>query len=126
LGVAIRKVRAQLQAVESGRTRAGKSRIFRAAPILPEHILLAHSRGKERIAPQVGMVVEVLVTQSQGKQTLPHQLGHTVLDAQRIARIGEALGNRAADTQTRIDLAQKKKPAIGTQRAAAEIGDNFS
>jgi hypothetical protein len=49
-----------------------------------------------------------------------------VLDAQRIARISEALGNRATDTQTRIDLAQKKKPAIGTQSPAREIGDDFS
>ena len=61
-----------------------------------------------------------------GASKLLHQLGHAVLDAQRIARISEALGNRATDTQTRIDLAQEKKPAIGAQSPAREIGDDFS
>jgi hypothetical protein len=110
LVVAVRKVRPQLQAVESRRTRAGKSRILGAAPILSEHILLSRNRGKTRIAPQIGVVVEILA----------------VLDALWIARIGEALGNHATDTQTRIDLAQKKKSSIGAQSPAREIGNDFS
>ena len=43
-----------------------------------------------------------------------------------IARIGEATRDKAADSQSGINLAQEKKPAIGTKRTAREIGNDFS
>ena len=126
LAVTVRKVGPQLQAVQSRRARAGEARILGAAPLGSEHILLAHGHSQKRIAPQIGMVVEILVTQSQGKKTLAHQLVNGMFDEFGIARIGEATRDKAADSQSGINLAQEKKPAIGTERTAREIGNDFS
>lgn len=43
--------------------RAGKALILVTAALDSRHILLAYGNGQERIAPQIGMVVVVLVNQ---------------------------------------------------------------
>lgn len=109
LAVAIREVGAQFHAVERGRARAGESRILGATPLLAQDILLAHGGSKERIAPQLAVVIEVLVTKRQAIKALAHQVAHRVFDPRLIAGIGETPRNQAADPESLIDLAQQEK-----------------
>jgi len=72
------------------------------------------------------VIVEVFVTQGQPLKALREQFFQLVIDKARVSLIVEALGQRAHDAQAAVDLAQQQRAAVGGERAAREIGHDFS
>ena len=73
----------------------------------------------------MGVVVEILITQSQPEKALPHEFFHAVFDLFLLAGVGEAPCQHPADPKPRIKLAQKQRAPVRTQITTAEISHDF-
>lgn len=85
--------------------------MLRAAALGAEHIGLARRRRQQRIAPQLGVIVEILITQRQPVEPLREQLADLVLNQILPAPIDKTASQPAAQPEPRIDLAQEQRPA---------------
>ena len=72
------------------------------------------------------MVVEVLVAQGQGIDSLGEQLLDGVLDEVGVAVVGEAPGELADDAGEVLDLAEQECPTVGGDVAAVEVGQDLT
>ena len=68
------------------------------------------------------MIVEVLVTQSQGKDSLLEQLFDRVLDQFRIAVVVETLGQAGQQPGLGLQFPEQQGTTIGRDRPAVERG----
>jgi hypothetical protein len=62
-----------------------------ARPLCAGEVALAHRQRQQRVVAQGVMVVEILIALRLCQHPLRDQLLHAVLDAGRVAMIGEAL-----------------------------------
>jgi hypothetical protein len=95
-----------------------------ATPLCAEHVLLARRRRQQRIAPQVRVVIEVLIAQRQRVNALREKFLHAVIDEFGIAAIHKTTCQYAGDAQTRIDLPEQKRAAIAAELATGKISDD--
>ncbi len=75
-----------------------------AAVIFAQHILFAHGHRQQRIASQIAVVVEVLVSERHTERALRHQLLDAVFDQLRIAPIPKAPGQHPRQPQPSIRI----------------------
>jgi len=92
------------------------------APVRAERIRLVRRHRQQRIAPQVRVVVQVLVTERQCVEPLRHQLAHRVLDKPPVPLVDETTRQRAREADRTVRLAQQQCAAIAAQITAAEVG----
>ena len=100
LGVGLR--RGQLQAIERALAGQWLAAVPHFQPILTRHIAFTDQGGQQWIGPQLVVIVQVFVAQSQGKHALLDQFQRGMLDQLRIAEIVEAAGQ--VGEQTRLSL----------------------
>jgi hypothetical protein len=110
-----RPVHRDLQSVQR---RSGGQRVGR--------LEFARRRGQERIAPQVLVVVEILIPERQPEDPLCHHLRHRVHDQVRVAPVSEARRHAPGQPQPAIEFAQEQHPAVAAELAAAEIGHHLA
>jgi len=77
---------------------------------------LADQGGPQRIMPQLVVVVEIFVAQSQAKDSLPQQLLDRMFDQFFIAIISETAGQLPDDARLLLDLPQQQPTGIGGDR----------
>src|SRR5512144_2151668 len=82
-------------------------------PGLARGIILADDSGEQGVAPQVVMVVEVLVAQGQAVDPLGDEIGEGVLDEVGLAVVGEAGGELTDDGGELLGLAEQQGAAVG-------------
>ena len=87
----------QFHAVEGGGGGEGVAAIFGQDAVLAGGIGLVDGDGKQRIAAQVGMVIEVLVAEGQSVEALRNQADEGMLDEARITLVAETGGEFSAD-----------------------------
>jgi hypothetical protein len=100
--------------------------MLRAAALGTEHVALARRRRQQRIAPQLGVIVEILITQRQPVEPLCEQLADLVLDQILPAPIHKTTRQPSAQSEARIDLAQEQRPAIAAEPATGKICHHFA
>jgi hypothetical protein len=108
------------------RRRQGRAAVVPKHPVLAERIGFVAGDVQERIATQLVVIVEVFVAQGQPFEPLRQEFFQPVLDKAWVALIVEALGQRPRHAQAVIDLAQQQRPTVAGERAAGEIGHDFS
>ena len=126
LAVMIRVLSSQLKAVQGRRTRQRCAAMSAAPPLRTQHILLPSRRGQQRIAPQVGVIVEVFITQRQRVNALSEQFPHAVVDERGIASIHKTSRQSAGDAQARINLSEQECTAIATELSAGKISHDIA
>ena len=72
------------------------------------------------------MIVQIFVTQGQAVETLLDQLLDRMIGETPVARVVEAGGERARQTQCLVDLAQQQRAPVARKRAARKVGDHFA
>ena len=126
LAVMIRVLRAQFQAVQSRRARQRRAAMIAATALRAEHIRLARRRRQQRVAPQLRVIIEILVAQRQRVNALREQLPRAVIDELRIAPVQETARQSAGDAQALINLPEQERAAIAAEPAAGKIRDDFA
>lgn len=74
---------------------------------------------------QFVMVVEVFIAEGDAEDPLGQQLFERMLDQIGITKVVETFGQRLDHPQPLINLAKKQRSAIGSDRLAGELGNNF-
>jgi hypothetical protein len=92
------------------------------APVTTGRIDLTHNRCQQRVTPQLLVVVEILVSQSQGEHPLAEKLFQTVLHISRIAVVGETSGELLQNGPPAIDLTQQEDASIRRQSPPIKRG----
>jgi hypothetical protein len=100
--------------LQSAQRRRAGQRLVGVGRLLGQH-------RKQGIAAQRGVVVEVFVAQRDAEDALAQHRPLVVHHAGRIARIGQAGGQRVDQPDPPIDLAQQQPAAIRGEPPAAEI-----
>jgi hypothetical protein len=67
------------------------------------------------------MIVEVFISQRQAENTLRQQIVNTVINAIRIAMIGETIRKLANDSGLSFDLLEKNTTGIGTDATPIKL-----
>ena len=87
---------------------------------------LAGQHRKQRIVPQRVVVVEVLISQRQAKDSLANQRGDRMFNQRGIALVDEA-ARRALDEPNRlVDAPQQQRPGVGRHRPCVETGHHLA
>ena len=99
----------------SERAFAGRrlAAVARPLPGLAGGVALADDGGRQGVAAQDIVVVEVLVAQGQGVDALGEKVFEGVLDQVGVAMIGEAGGELADDRREVRGLAEEQGVAVG-------------
>lgn len=100
----VRTDRRQFQSVERALARQGFPTVARVLSIVAFRICLPDQRGQQRIVPQPVVIVEVFITQAQSEEPLLQQVDQRMLDALRIAMIGETGGEPFDESESVVDL----------------------
>ncbi len=107
-------LRRMLETIE--RALAGQSLAIR-----PQHRMqLAGQHRKDRVLPQLVVIVEVLVAQHQAEDALAHQRLDPMLDITSITPVGEALRKPLHQLDAAIDLPQEQRTSVRGDVAAIE------
>ncbi len=110
---------AQFQPVQRG--LAGQRRT-----VTPLRLQLASQHREHRVAAQLVVVVQVLITQSNADHALHHHGLDRVFHQLRCARIGEAGGEPLRQPDRSVGLAQQQRAGIGGDRTTVERGHNIA
>jgi hypothetical protein len=78
-----------------------------ARPALSARICLLRQHSQQRIAPQLLVIVQILIPQRQPVHALGHQLLHPVLNALRLPMIAETARKLLDDSRPLLHLAQQ-------------------
>jgi hypothetical protein len=89
------------------------------------HVVLAECHSQHRIAPQLIVVIEILVAQCQPEYALHNQVQQGVLDQVRPAVVGEASGVTVHDAGPLFQLFQQQGSPIGGNIASIEVANQF-
>jgi hypothetical protein len=84
-------------------------------------IRLLHQHRQQWIIPQLLVIVQIFVAQSQTIDSLGHHLLHRMFDQIRIPIIGEAGGKLAKHPDALLDLPQQQTTAITGDRSTVEL-----
>jgi hypothetical protein len=103
---------AKLQPIERARTRQRKAPVPSLLPSLARQISLACQQRQHAVRAQGIVIVQIFIAQRQTINTLRHQLMHAVLDALRIAVIGETRRQPIQRSHTLINLTQQQAAAV--------------
>ena len=95
-------------------------------PGLAGGIGLPDDGGEQRVAAEVVVVVEVLVSQGQGVDPLGDEFLDGVFDEVGIAVVGEAGGELSDDAGESLGLAEQQRAAVGGDVAAVEVGEDLA
>src|SRR3974377_889188 len=116
----------QFQAVE--RALAGQSLTLVSLPDsrLTGRIHLSHDSCQQGIAPQIIMVIEVFIAQSQGVNPLSDEMLKRVLDEFRVTVVSEAGGKLTDDGGDFLGLAEQQAAAVRGDVAAVERRENLT
>jgi hypothetical protein len=85
---------------------------------------LAQKHAQNRIATQVVVVVEVLITERQAEHPLPDQSLERMHGEERAAMIAEARGKSIDEADRLVRLAQQQSPRVRGHQPAVEIRHN--
>src|SRR5664280_1403316 len=118
--------RPQLHTVEGALARQGGALIADAAPIFPAQILFLYQHRQQRIAPQLVVIVQILVAQSQSVNPLCHQLRHRVFHQFRIPIVRKAARELADDASPLLDFAQQQTPSVTGNASTVKLPAYFS
>ena len=108
----------QFQPVQ--RRLAGHRRAIRP----PRPQLPSHDR-KQRVMPQMVMIVEVFIAQRHAVEPLPDQRRHRVLDQIGPTTIAKAARKAIDKPHNTVRLSQQQRARIRRDRAAIKTGHNF-
>ena len=122
---AARMIDGALHPLQRRRRREGPALIGGLA-VRAERIGFVCRHRQQRIAPQVRMIVQILVAERQGVQSLRHQLSHPVLDETRVASVVKTTRQSAREPHRAIHLPQEQRPTVAAQVTTAEIGDDLA
>src|SRR5262249_14934057 len=89
-------------------------------------IAFANHGCQQGVVPQVIMVVEVLIAQSQSVDSLGDEMLKRVLDELRVTMIREARGELLDDPGERLGLAEQQAATVGGNVTAIESGDDLA
>jgi hypothetical protein len=118
--------RRELQAIERTLACQGFPFIAQAPAVFTRGIFFAHEHSHERIVPQLVVVVEIFVTQTQCENALLQEIFQGVLDQVGIAVVDETIAGEPADeVELGLDLAEEQAAAIRCHLAPIEGGCNF-
>ena len=95
-------------------------------PGLAGGVAFADDGGQERVASEIVVVVEILVSQGQGVDALGDELFEGMLDESWIAMVGEAGGELADDAGDFFGFLEEQGTAIGGDGAAVEVGEDLT
>ena len=110
----------QLQPVQRTLARQRLSPVPGLPPLLPQRIGLIHRHRQHRIVPQLVVIVQVLVAQTESVDALPQQLPHRVFDQPLVPVIGETLRHSGDQTRPPFHLSQQQNPSIGGDLSPVE------
>jgi hypothetical protein len=109
---------------------ASKSRtiasILGIATVLAGQIPLADQGCQKHVLPQLIVIIQILVAQSQSVNALSDQFLNRVLGQDRRPVIHEAGGELAEDARPLLDLPQQQPPSIGGDPPSVKSSGNFS
>ena len=88
----------------------------------PACLELARQQRQQRVAPQVVVVVEVVVPQSNAGDALRHQCPHRMFRKAGIAMVREARGNPVEEPGGMVRLAKQQCPSVRRDGSAVERG----
>ena len=88
----------------------------------PACLELARLQRQRRVAPQVVVVVEVIVSQGNAGDALRHQRPHRMFRKTGIAVVREARGNPVEESGGTVRLAKQQCPGVRRDRSAVERG----
>ena len=83
---------------------------------------LARQQRQQRVAPQVVVVVEVVVPQSNAGDALRHQCPHRMFDETLVPVVREGCGNSVEELGGAVRLPQQQRSGVGRDRSAVERG----
>ncbi len=116
----------QLQPIECARPRQGNPTMRRIEPILSQRIALVAGRRQQWIQPQVIVIVEVFIAQSQPVDPLSQHLLHGMVNIYLLTVVLKALRQGQGQSQVRIDLTQQQRTPITGEGATGKIGHDFT
>src|SRR6185437_662919 len=93
-------------------------------PGLAGGVALTDDGGEPGVAAEVVVAVEVLIARGQGVDPLGDQLLDGVSGAVRFAVVGEAGGELPDDPGESLGLAEQRRPTVGGDVAAVEVGED--
>ena len=105
----------QLEAVQGALAGQRLAAIGTAQALRTGRIGLADQGRQKRIAPQIVVVVEILVAQSQTVDPLADEIEDGVLDQISVAVIDKAVGELPQDARPLLDLSKQQAPSVGTE-----------
>jgi hypothetical protein len=76
--------------------------------------------------PQIVMIVQIFVPQTQPVHALSNQFFNRVLDPPRIAMINETVSKPSNDSSREFDFSQQQPAAVGCDRSSIESSDYFA
>ena len=88
----------------------------------PACLELARQQRQRRVAPQVVLVVEVVVPQGNAGDALRHQRPHRMFRKARIAVVREARGHPVEEPGGTVRLAKQQCPGVRRDGSAVERG----
>ena len=83
---------------------------------------LVRQQRQHGIAPQLVVVVEVLVSQRDARDPLRHQRPHRMLRETGVAVVREAAGHPVEEAQRPVDAPQQQRSGVRRDRSAVERG----
>jgi hypothetical protein len=121
LGARVGFVRAEFEPVERALASQRLALVLLLMTLLAEHILTPAHGGEQRIAPQLVVIVDVLIPQRDAQDALAQHDRQCMLDVALLARIGEALSELLTQALGAVRLAQQQAATIAGEMAAGEI-----
>ena len=79
---------------------------------LPASLELARQQRQQGIAPQLVVVVEILVSQSNARDPLRHQRPHRMLRETGVAVVREAAGHPVEEAERPVDLPEQQRSGV--------------
>ncbi len=114
----------EFEAVERALAGQGFALVAGTSALGAGGVGLIDEDSKQGIVTEAVVVVEVAVAEAQGEDALLEEVGEGVLDAIRVAVIGEAAGELIDKVELGFDLAEKESAGVGGDRSAVEVGDD--
>ena len=91
-----------------------------------QRFALVASHGQERVKTEGGVVVEVVVAQGFGNESLGQEFMHGVVAITLVALIGKGFGELGGEAEAGIDLAEQQRATVAGEVAAGEIGQDLA
>jgi hypothetical protein len=116
----------QLQPVQCALSRQRLAPVLFHAPVISFHIFLAHHYRQCGVRPQLIVIVEIFIAQTQSIGPLSDQFLDRELDESRIAIISKTRRESPDDSRPLLHLSQQQPTGVSRDVAAVKVTYHFS